>query len=276
MKRTIGFIVALAIGAMLMTSGCTRIESGNVGIVKHWGGKIDPEVLEPGFHFMIFDSLLAEVDATPTRVAVNNLTPKDADGVPVDDLDIVVTYKLNAPYVSKFYTGTHELDTYKDGSGREYTTIGLEAIKQLAPGVMQTATETDDPVAIAKNTQLYDAKASAEFKRVLDARYPNAFDSVSVLTLHFKLPDSIQQQVNAVAAFNAEAERNKAELALIAQRKELASKKATVDAEALRAAADAAHLTPEEVIAWRNANAAQTQAENIGGVAKVIDVSTKK
>jgi predicted transcriptional regulator len=274
MKRTLALFAALAT-IILAMSGCSRIESGNIGIVKHWGGKIDPEVATPGFHWMFFDSILAEVDTTPTRVVVNNLTPKDADGVPVDDLDIIVTYTLNPQHVSQFYSTTHELDTYKDGSNREYTTIGLEAIKQWAPGVMQTVTETDNPVAIAKNTQAYDEKASAEFKRLLDQRYPDAFLSVNVTTTHFKLPDSIQQQVNKVASFNAERESNAAELALIAQRKELARQKASIDAEALRAAADAAHLTPEQVIAWRNANAAQTQADNIGGVAKVIDVAKK-
>lgn len=275
MKRTLALIAAGAIGISLM-SGCTRIETGNVGIIKHWDNSIDPVVLGDGMHPMLFDSLLAEIDGTSTRVPVNNLTPKDAKGVPVDDLDIVVTYKLKSQNVARFYSTTHELDKYQDGTGRTYETLGLEAIKQLAPGVMQTVTETEDPVQIAKDTKAYDTKASTEFTKVLEARYPGAFEYVTVTTMHFALPASIQAQVSATAALDAEAARNAAELTLIKQRTELAKEKAEVDAIALRQAADAAHLSPEQLIAWRNANAAFIQAENISGVQKVVDVAAKK
>lgn len=269
--RRAGMAVCFGILASIAMSGCTRVSTGNVGIVTNWNHTVDPEVAEPGTHFTLFKSI-QEIDATQTRVPVMNMTPKDAKGVPLKDVDVIVTFTLNPVNAARFFSTTHEIDTYKDDSGNEYTTLGMDIIKTKAPHVMQEVTSREQLENIAKNITDYEDQASAEFKKELDTQFPGAYLAVKVQVNKFQMPDSIQTQVDAIAGMDAERKRNDAELALIDQRTKLAEKLASVDAIALRQAADAAHLTPEQVIAWQQAKAAMIQAQNIGGVQKVLNV----
>lgn len=273
MKRTLGVIAIAA--SLAFTGGCTRIGQGNFGIIKHWGGTVDSEVAGPGPHLTILDSI-TEIDGTQTRVHITGLQPKDSLGRQLGDVDITVIFVLNQENGAKFYATTHEIDTYKDESGNEYTTLGLQIINSRAPHVMQEVTSRGDLVNLSKNVNAYEADASAEFAAELEKQYPGAFKSVSVQVNKFQLPDSIQKQMDQIAGNEAERARNQSELALVDQRTQLAEKNASIDALALRAAADAAHLSPEQVIAWKQAQAALVQAQNINGVNKVVDVGQKK
>ncbi|PNE59930.1 hypothetical protein A8H39_01925 [Paraburkholderia fungorum] len=270
--RTIPLFLAAAALAASCLSGCTRIETGNVGIVKHWGGSIDPIPVDPGFHLTLFKTI-TEVDATLTRVPVEGLVPKDAKGVPLNDVDIVVTYKLNPAGVSKFYASTKEIDDYRDESGNTFQTLGLYLIRSKAPHVMQEVTSRDEIINLSRDLTAYERQASEEFKHELDAQYPGAFESVVVQVNKFQLPDSVQKQVNDMAGMDAERMRNQQEIELAEQRTQLAEKNAIVDAMALRQAADAARLTPEQIIEWKRAQASMVQAQNIGTATKVANVA---
>lgn len=271
MKKT---LVAIAAVSLLAMGGCAKIRTGDVGIEHHWGGTISQETAAPGFHWAILSSY-DEIDVTPTRVDVTGMTPKDSNGVPLNDVDIVVTYTLNSDNSAIFYSTTHELDEYKDDSGNEYTTLGLHIVESVAPHAMQEVTSKDQLQNIAKNITAYEDAAAVEIKSELDAQYPGAYKNIKVRVNKFQLPDSIQRNENDMASMEAERQRNQVELGLIDQRTQLAEKNATMDAMALRDAADAAHLTPEQVIAWKQAEAAMTQAQGIAGVNKVVDVSKR-
>lgn len=272
--RRIGIAVCIGVLASIAMAGCTRVGTGNVGIRTHWNHEVDPVVEGPGNHLTLGSSI-QEIDVTQTRVPVQGLTPKDVKGMPLNDVDIVVTYTLNPEHAAIFFSTTHEIDTYVDESHNNYTTLGLEIVKSKAPHVMQVVTSQDKLDNISKNLAQYETQASDEFKRELDDQYPGAYAKVVVQVNKFQLPDAIQNQVNAIASMDAEIVRNDKESSLIAQRTKLAAQLASVDAVALREAADASHLTPEQVIAWQQAKAAMTQAQNIGGVQKVVNVSTK-
>ena len=70
--------------------------------------------------------------------------------------------------------------------------------------------------------------------------------------------------MNAIAALKVEAQRIDQAQTLIVKQSELAAAKAVLEANALRAAMDASHLTAEQLIAWKNARAYETQARAIG------------
>ena len=84
---------AALIGAIIGTlAGCARVETGNIGILRHWGGEISSTGYT-GFTWTILDSMIAHVDTTETRISVDNLRPADSKGVLLDDLDQILGVK---------------------------------------------------------------------------------------------------------------------------------------------------------------------------------------
>lgn len=90
MKR---YILAIFIGLMAALTGCSQIDTGNVGVIKT-GGQFKAEELTPGWHFTLFSSVF-EVSTKENSISFENLKPKTADQITVEDLDIDVYYQMN-------------------------------------------------------------------------------------------------------------------------------------------------------------------------------------
>jgi regulator of protease activity HflC (stomatin/prohibitin superfamily) len=267
-------IAAIIATSVMLLSGCSRIETGEVGIVKHWNGEIRPTPAR-GVEYTVFDSVIAHVDTTETRYNINKLQPSDANGVLLEDLDIVISFRVDSEKVPLFYTQTKELDTYHDDSGREITTVGLKVIENIVQHSVQELTKQQSLVTLAANLVTYEAAILAQAQKELDTGYPGVFKLVRVNVNHFIPPASIREQANRTAALKGEAERNAEEAKLIEQRKQLEASKAALEAQALRAAMTATGLTAEQLIAWKNARAYEIQARGITGadVTKTVDVT---
>lgn len=265
-------IASLAAVAVAFLSGCSRVETGSVGILKHWGGEISNEG-QTGFVWTVLDSMIAHVDTTETRYPISKLQPSDANGVLLEDLDLVVSYRLDATKVPSFYIQTKELDTYKDESGREITTVGLKVMENIVKHAAQELTKKQSLVTLAANLTQYEADILAQAQKELDAGYPGVFKLVRVNVNHFIPPAAIRDQANRTAALKSEAERNAEETKLIDQRKQLEASKTLIEANALRSAAAATGLSPEQIIAWKNARAYELLARGgAGDVMKTVDV----
>lgn len=267
-NKSIQFAVAaLALAAL---SGCARIETGSVGILQHWDGTISSEVAESGFHTAVFDSY-KEVDTTQTRAEVKALQPKDADGVSLKDVDVVVAYSLDPSRVAAFYRKTKELDPIPDnGTGHSFNTLGLGILeKSVIPNVVQEATEKSSLTAIAKNLGNYQKTIQAGITDRLNSLYPgiNPFIIQSVSVLNFTLPAAIQEQVNARAGFEAAAKTIKAQEIVVQERKALLTQTALIatqaNAEALAAAAKSTGLSPDQIISWEKARAYSDMASKM-------------
>ena len=245
--------------ALLTLTGCARVETGSTGILKHFGGSID---LEPyhGFNWVIFDSMVGEVDSTETRVPIDGLQPSDTNGVQLDKLDIVVSFRLTEDKIPAFYIQTKELDSYTDDSGRSITTVGLKVLENIIRHSVQEQTKAQSLQALAGHLSQYEAGILQQAQEELNKGYPGVFTLIRVNVNHFVPPASIREQANKTASLASEAERNEAEQRLIVQRTQLEKSKALVEAQALRDAVDQTHLSPEQLIAWKNARAYETQA----------------
>ena len=272
--RTLARAVPLIaiVGGTLLLPGCARISTGSVGIVKHWSGEIAEEPVT-GFKTTVLDSVI-EVDTTETRVPLNGLRPADANGVLLDALDVVVSFRLVPARVPAFYIQTKELDSYVDESGRHVTTIGLHVLQNILQHSIQEVTKKEVTTQLAANLGDYEKAILAQARAELDAGYPGVFQLIRLNVNHFTPPTAIRDQVNAIAALKVEAQRIDQAQTLIKKQTELESAKAVLEANALRAAMDASHLSAEQLIAWKNARAYETQARALGESAtRTIDAS---
>jgi hypothetical protein len=258
-------IAALATTALL--SGCfSRIETGSVGVIRHFTGEISPTAAY-GWNWMILDSMLANVDTTETRIPISNLRPADSNGVLLDNLEIIVSFKLNPELVPAFYIQTKELDEYVDDTNHHVTTVGLKVLENVAKHAVQELTKKQSLVTLAANLTSYELAIMAQAQLELDKGYPGVFKLIRVNVNHFVPPGAILDQANKTAALKSEVERNVEEQKLIAQRTVLETSKAEIEAVALKAAMDKTHLSAADLIAWKNARAYEVQARAIGETA---------
>jgi hypothetical protein len=252
--------------------GCARVPTGSVGIVKHWSGEIATEPVT-GFKTTVLDSVI-QVDTTETRVPLNGLRPTDANGVLLDALDVVVSFRLVPEKVPSFYIQTKELDSYTDESGRLITTVGLHVMQNIIQHSIQEITKKEVTTELAANLGGYEQAILQQAQSELDRGYPGVFKLVRINVNHFTPPSAIRDQVNAIAALKVESQRIDQAQTLIRKQSELESAKAVLEANALRAAIDTSHLSAEQLIAWRNARAYETQARAIGESAtRTIDAA---
>lgn len=91
MKKIILALVAVGI---VSSFGCTRVETGHVGIRTSFNGEIEPTELGVGFHQTLIGSVHTYV-ANEITWKVDNLTPQTKDRSQLEDLDLAYTYSIN-------------------------------------------------------------------------------------------------------------------------------------------------------------------------------------
>jgi len=92
------------IAIALLTTGCTRIQTGEVGVRVNMSKEIQGTELMPG---QWAQTVVGEVLTFPTKdISVNleNKTPMTSDNAALADFDITVVYAINPTSVSELYT----------------------------------------------------------------------------------------------------------------------------------------------------------------------------
>lgn len=100
----------------LLLSGCSQIDTGNVGIESTFG-QIKEQTLTPGIYFTVFKTV-HEVSAKEHGIMLENMTPKAKDNVTLQDVDLVIYYRINPALASKImtrYSGDMLFDKGADG-----------------------------------------------------------------------------------------------------------------------------------------------------------------
>ena len=116
MKRilTLGILV----GAVLMT-GCTRIETGEVGLRVGFDKQVKSDELLPG---SFNQTIIGDVLTFPVKevaIKMEDLTPQAKDNSTMKDFDMTVIYNINQSQVAEIYNSKnksfhakHDGDTY--------------------------------------------------------------------------------------------------------------------------------------------------------------------
>jgi hypothetical protein len=115
-KKTSALLAALAVLAVMPIAGCTRIETGEVGMRVNFDKTIDPTELQPGtWNQTVFGDVIT-FPVKDLTVALENKTPLTSDNTPLSDLDATVVYNINPSKVAEIYTTkSRSFHTVKDG-----------------------------------------------------------------------------------------------------------------------------------------------------------------
>jgi len=100
MKRI--FTLAVLAAAVLAT-GCTRIETGEVGVRVGFDKQVQPGELLPGSFNQVLIGDVLTFPIKDVNVTLENMTPVAKDNSTMKDLDAVVVYNINPQQVSELY-----------------------------------------------------------------------------------------------------------------------------------------------------------------------------
>lgn len=254
MKRIIQYLLVVAAFAL---SGCSQIDTGNVGVVKT-AGQFKAEELQPGWHLSWFSTVF-EISAKENAIVFNDIRPKTADQITVEDLDIDIYYSLNPAKATETMTRLAG-DLTKNGDG------------DFVPGLNYVSREAREAIysvlATVKASEAQQKRATipGDVVRTLQAELDKKFEkgwwvvtnaNLRNLTVDSKLEQKIREaaqvqyeidaKVKQVELAKAEADRQRT----IAQGE---ADSARIKAEGLRTAQGAEYLRLLEI---------QNQAEAI-------------
>jgi regulator of protease activity HflC (stomatin/prohibitin superfamily) len=92
------------LAAAVLAAGCTRIETGEVGVRVDLYKQVEPGELLPG---SLNQTVIGDVLTFPVKdvnVALENMTPVAKDNSTMKDFDLVIVYSINPSQVSELYT----------------------------------------------------------------------------------------------------------------------------------------------------------------------------
>lgn len=108
-------LTAIAI-AVLATTGCTRIETGTVGLRVNMSRQVEQTELQPGSWNQTIIGNVLEFPVRSIQVAWENLTPQTMDNSTLKDFDVAMVYDINPAAVSEIWVNqSRSFHNYEHG-----------------------------------------------------------------------------------------------------------------------------------------------------------------
>lgn len=93
----------LALAVAIAVVGCTKIESGEVGLIKSFNGTVNPTPVGVGFTQSLTQTVLV-FSAKENIFAIKDLHPQTRDKLTMEDVDMSYAYSVNSPDIFYLYT----------------------------------------------------------------------------------------------------------------------------------------------------------------------------
>ncbi len=243
MKRLV--TMGILAGAVLMT-GCTRIETGEVGLRVGFDKQVKNEELLPGSFNQV---LIGDVITFPVKdvnVKLDDMTPIAKDNRTMKDLDAIVIYSLNQAQVAELYnTKSKAFHVKHDGD----TYLMFNYIYNAARNAIYKEARKYEALDMADNRQAMETAIKEQIQKTLvEEKLVGAITISQVLVRNVVPADSVVESANALV-------RAKNEF----KQKEVEVKTAKMEAERMAALSNQG----AQSIAYMNAQAALNISEGI-------------
>ena len=243
MKRFIS--MAILAGAVLLT-GCTRIETGEVGLRVGFDKQVKNEELLPG---SFNQTLIGSVMTFPVKeiaIKVDDLTPLAKDNSTMKDFDLIVTYNINQAQVAEIYN-TKNKSFHANHNGDTY--LMYNYIFNATRNAVYKSSRKFEALDMADNRPVMEAEVKELIQKTLaDEKLDGTITISQVLIRNIVPADSVVESANALVRAKNEFKQKEVEVK-------------TAEAEARRMQALAAQGA--QSIAYMNAKANADIAEGI-------------
>lgn len=234
------------IAAAILATGCTRIETGEVGLRVGFDKQVKNEELLPGsFNQVIIGDVLT-FPVKDVNVKLDDMTPIAKDNSTMKDFDAIVIYNLNQSQVAELYNSKskafhvkHDGDTY----------LMFNYIYNATRNAIYKEARKYDALDMADNRQQMEMNIKEQVQKTLaEEKLDGAITVSQVLVRNIVPADSVVESANALV-------RAKNEF----KQKEVEVQTAKKEAERMAALANQS----SQSIAYMNAQAALNISEGI-------------
>ncbi len=234
------------IAAAVLATGCTRIETGEVGVRVGFDKQVRPGELLPGSFNQVLIGDVLTFPVKDVNVTLDNMTPVAKDNSTMKDFDAVVVYNINSQQVAELYSQKNR-SFHAEHKGDVY--LMYNYIVQNARNAIYKAARKYEALDMADNRSEMENFIKEEIVRNLAEEKLDGSLTISQVLIRNVVPaDSVVQSANDLV-------RSKNEL----KQKEIEVK--TAEAESRRMAALANNSASS--IAFMNAQAALNISEGI-------------
>jgi regulator of protease activity HflC (stomatin/prohibitin superfamily) len=234
------------IAAAVLATGCTRIETGEVGVRVGFDKQVQPGELLPGsFNQVIIGDVLT-FPVKDVNVTLNDMTPVAKDNSTMKDLDAVVVYNINPQQVAELYS-TKNKAFHAEFKGDTY--VMYNYIVQNARNAIYKAARKYEALDMADNRENMERNIQEEIQKNLAEEKLDGTITISQVLIRNVVPaDTVVASANDLV-------RSKNEL----KQKEVEVQTARKEAERMAALAN----NSASSIAFMNAQAALNISEGI-------------
>jgi hypothetical protein len=207
MKRI--FTLSILAAAVLAT-GCTRIETGEVGVRVGFDRQIQPGELLPG---SFNQTMIGDVLTFPIKdvnVTLENMTPVAKDNSTMKDFDAVVVYNINPQQVSELYA-TKNKSFHAEFRGDTY--VMYNYIVQNARNAIYKAARKYEALDMADNRTDMENFIKEEIARNLAEEKLDGSVTISQVMIRNVLPsDTVVESANALVRSKNELKQKEVEV----------------------------------------------------------------
>ena len=202
-------MIAMILGAVFMT-GCTRIETGEVGLRVGFDKQVKNEELLPG---SFNQTMIGSVITFPVKeiaIKVDDLTPLAKDNSTMKDFDLIVTYNINQAQVAELYN-TKNRSFHAQHNGDTY--LMYNYIFNATRNAVYKASRKYDALDMADNRQVMEVDIKEQVTKTLADEKLDGTIVISQVLIRNVLPaDTVVDSANALVRAKNEYKQKEVEV----------------------------------------------------------------
>jgi regulator of protease activity HflC (stomatin/prohibitin superfamily) len=207
--KTISKILAITAIALAAT-GCTRIETGEVGVRVGFDKQIQSGELLPGSFNQTLVGTVLTFPIKDVNVTLENMTPVAKDNSTMKDLDAVVVYNINPQQVSELYSSKNK-SFHAEFKGDTY--VMYNYIVQNARNAIYKAARKYEALDMADNRTDMENFIKDEIVRNLAEEKLDGAINISQVMIRNVLPsDTVVESANALVRSKNELKQKEVEV----------------------------------------------------------------
>jgi hypothetical protein len=208
MKRiaTLGIVAAA-----VLATGCTRIETGEVGIRVGFDKQVKQEELLPGSWNQTVVGDVLTFSVKDVQVDVMDLTPLAADNSTVKDFDTAVIYSVNPSNVAEMWVDKNKSFHARSKDGD--ILLMYNYVYQIARNAAYKTARKYESLKMADNRAAIEQEIREEMVRALTAeKLDTAINVQQVLVRNIMPADNIIESANALVQAQNELKKKQVEV----------------------------------------------------------------
>jgi regulator of protease activity HflC (stomatin/prohibitin superfamily) len=207
MKRI--FTLSILAAAILAT-GCTRIETGEVGVRVGFDKQVQSGELLPGSFNQVLIGDVLTFPIKDVNVVLENMTPVAKDNSTMKDLDAVVVYNINPQNVAELYS-TKNKSFHADFKGDTY--VMYNYIVQNARNAIYKAARKYEALDMADNrTDMENYIKEEIIRNLAEEKLDGSIMISQVMIRNVQPADSVVESANALVRSKNELKQKEVEV----------------------------------------------------------------